>query len=124
MDRQTLEKTRRPRRFASLSQALESAPRAVRVKSDTPVRVFPRTKPAHALVHVLNWDYDPAADQVRPARNIALMLDLKSLGVAGARTANFSQPQQPSRQIEIQDGFLLMPEFSGWGLVELTRPEK
>src|SRR5262249_50622081 len=82
-DRQTLEKARSPKSFVDIDQAIQGVPRAVRVTSESLVRTFPRAKLGAAAIHLLNWDYDVAADRSRTARNIELTLDLQALGVPG-----------------------------------------
>jgi len=120
-DRQALATVEPARRLASLDAALTNVVPAVRVESQTPLRVLPRVKSGGAVIHLVNWDYDAAADRVRPISNLRLRLDLKALGLGSAAEARCYAPGQAPLTLPVRRGELTVPELDLWAVVELRR---
>lgn len=118
-DQRVLEAVKPEQRLADVEQALRTVPAAVRVESPAPLRVLPRVKPGAAVVHVLNRDYDPARDTVRPAQNVGLRLDLAALGVPGAGSARVFAPGAAVRELPLEQGGATLPEVGLWTVVEV-----
>ncbi len=59
------------RRFLSAAEAIEGVAPAVKVAATGPVRVLSRVGKAAVVIHLLNYDYDPSLDDVRPIENVS-----------------------------------------------------
>lgn len=118
-DQQTLADARPAQRFATVAEALTHVPPAVRVEAGVRLRVLPRVKPGCALIHLVNWHYDPARDEVVPLKNVRLQLDLTALGVAGADGAKAWAPGVEPKTLSLKSGALTVPEAGLWTLLEL-----
>jgi len=125
-DRKAL--TRRRDVHESLGAALAAVRPAVRVDSPA-VRALPRTRPGSAVVHLLNRDYDPAADAMRPRPGVRVSLDLRALGVPGAVRCRIAAPDRPGTTVPIRDGVVTVPLLDLWAVLLLegaggTRPAR
>ncbi|MBU6400683.1 MAG: hypothetical protein KGS61_10215 [Verrucomicrobia bacterium] len=109
---------------ASLEDLLAHLTPAVRVDSPSALRVLPRVKPGAAVLHVLNWDYAPETDSVRPINVATLHLNLRALGVEGAREARVLSPSAPPRSVAIDRDTLALPDLGLWTVVELRRRQE
>jgi hypothetical protein len=93
---------------------------AVRVRSSQPIRVLPRTRPGSAVVHLLNFDYDFDQDDIRPVRNVHVLLDLAALGVPDARACRVISPGQPSRRLPLQGNQVSLSDLGLWSILLLN----
>jgi hypothetical protein len=118
-DRKLLEAVEPARSFDSLDKALEHMAKAVTLPGNGSVRVFPRVKPGSAVIHLLNWDYAVDADQARPARDVRLRLDLKSLGVPNAKEGTLFAPGAKDSPLRIEANEIVVPELGLWAVLRL-----
>jgi len=121
-DQARLAEVPRQRRYETMQQLLTQLTPAVRPESPDPVRVFPRIAPGRAVLHLINWQYDPSRDDVVPIHNLKLRLQLAALGVGKATEARLCSPGTAPVTLPIQDGQLTVPELGLWAIVELTQP--
>ncbi len=107
------------RRFESAASALAKIAPAVRVASTGELRAFPRVKPGSAVIHLVNWKYDPTRDAVEPAKNVRLNLNLQALGIPNVKAARVFAPDAEPFTVPIQDGSLTVPQVNLWSVIEL-----
>lgn len=108
-----------------VEDALARVRPAVQVRAAGAVRVLPRVKPGSAVVHVLNYGYDAARDDVVPVERLELELDLATLGIAGARRGQWVTPEAEPVAVELRNGRVELPRLGLWGLLvmgESTSP--
>ncbi len=105
--------------FASAEEAVRTLRPAVRVTADAPIRTFARVKRGSAVVHLLNYAYDASKDDVKPASDIAVSLDLDRLGVKGANACRLIRPGRPVVTLTIDAGTVRIPEVDLWAILEL-----
>jgi hypothetical protein len=110
------------RRCANVDQVLTNVVPAVRVDPAAGVKALPRVKPSKAAIHLVNWNYDPAHDDIKPCSSLRVRLDLALLGVADARTARWHQPGAGPVEIPILDSGVEIPILDLWGILEVARP--
>ena len=67
----------------------------------------------------MNYDYDPAADAVRPLTNSSLVLDTKTLGVPAASTCELITLDGEPRSLKIENGTVALPPLGLWSMVRL-----
>jgi len=106
----------------TLDEAFARTLPAVRLDSPGQARILPRVSPGRAAIHVVNWDYDLARDDVRPLSNLRLHIDLGALGVAGARSARWHQPEAEPMNLSLREGEIEIPSLALWGILEIVRP--
>lgn len=120
-DRQVLESVDAARKLNSVEDILAQVEPAVRPEPNAPVRLFPRAGPGRAVVHVLNWDYDPAADDVRPLAEVNLRLQLEKLGVGNATTGTLHRPGSAPIQVTLADGKASLKDPGLWSVLEIRK---
>ncbi len=108
-------------RFDTLEQALARVVPAVRVEATGAIRAFPRVKPGGAVVHLVNWDYQPTGDKVQPLKDVRLTLDLAALGITGATKARLFAPGATPIPLSVQQASVVVPELGLWVVIELQR---
>lgn len=118
-DRETLASAKGGKRYKMVEQALADITPAVQVETKSQVRVLPRVKAGSVVVHLVNWDYDTAKDDVRPTRDVRLRLDLKALGVVDAKQARCFAPGKEAMNLPMQGSELTVPELDFWAVLEL-----
>jgi hypothetical protein len=118
-DQQLLATVNHAQRFESVEQALTNLVPAVRIDAPAAVRVLPRVKPGSAVIHLVNWAYDPARDGVPPIKNVRLRLNLQALGVGGAAEAKLFSPAAPAATLPIEQAAVTVPELGPWAVLEL-----
>ena len=104
-------------RYNTIEAALTNPTPAVRVEGTVPVRVLPRVKPGSAVIHLVNWQYDAARDDVAALRDLRLKLDLPALGAAGATEAKWIHPGVEAITLPVRDGSVTVPELGLCGIV-------
>jgi len=121
-DRQLLERIEAARRYDTVETALTSTSPAARLEPTAPVRVLPRVKPGSVVVHLVNWDYDPERDDVKPIKAAKLILNLRELGVAGATEARWFAPGTEPKTLAIKDGAVSLTDLGHWAVIEIRKP--
>lgn len=120
-DRALLERhASRHRVLGTAAEALAQVRPAVRVSSTGPVRVLARTRPGVAVVHLLNYQYRSDRDDVAPQADVRVRIDLKALGVPGATTGRYWEPEAQPQDLPVVDGAVTVPKLGLWGLLELA----
>ena len=71
------------------------------------------------MVHLLNYAYDPARDDVTPLENVEVWLDLAALGVPHAEACKFLAPGAEPRSLRVDHGTVTVPTLGLWGLLVL-----
>jgi hypothetical protein len=118
----------RGRVFEGFEAALAKVQLAVRIEGNLPVRALPRLKPGESVViHLLNRDYDPDADDVRPLRNVTVAFDpsaterhsVRSLPdlPAGARCTLFAPGAEPV-ELPVSDHRVTVPKLGLWAVLQ------
>jgi hypothetical protein len=100
---------------ATVEEAMAAAPPAVTTPGA--VRALPRTKPGSAVVHLLNRDYDPAIDDVRPQEGVSVAVDLKALGVPNATECRLVAPGGEPLVLKVKQGSVTVPALGLWALL-------
>jgi hypothetical protein len=118
-DQETLQRLMALRWLNTVEGVLTKVKPAVHVSPEGGLRVLPRVKPGSAVIHIVNWKYQPERDTVEPAKNVRLTLDLKALGVAGAKSARVFAPQKDPASVPVVDSGVTVPEVGFWSMVEL-----
>jgi len=103
--------------FVTVSEALAQTMPAVRVEPSGQLRALPRVKPGSAVLHLLNYQYDAARDDVQPLNDVRVLLDLSQLGVAQATTCRWITPDAEPTVLQIDGGRVLVPTLGLWGLL-------
>jgi hypothetical protein len=103
--------------YASVSELLESIRPAVRTQAAGVVRALPRVGRGSAVVHLLNYAYDAACDDVQPLTGVRVQLDLQALGVPGAVACRFLAPDMAPQPLEVNRGAVVVPRLDLWGLL-------
>jgi hypothetical protein len=109
-------------RFATAAQAIAAVSPAVRVEGAAPLRVLPRVKPGAAVVHLLNWDHNPAQDAVRELQNVKLIVNLKASGLTGGSTCKLFAPGQDPVQLRTDGGSVTVPRLGLWAILLWEAP--
>ncbi|MBM3493667.1 MAG: hypothetical protein FJX72_05000 [Armatimonadetes bacterium] len=107
--------------FPNVEQALASLKPAARCEGDRPVRVLARLKGGAASVHLLNYAYDAARDDVTPMDDVAVTLDLARLGVKGATRCRLISPGHAPVGLPIERGIVTVPRLGLWGVLQIGR---
>jgi hypothetical protein len=119
-DRQLLEiEQKKHAVYSTAEQAIAGLNPAVRVVGNSALRVFPRVKPGSAVIHLLNWDYDHVRDGVRPASNLKVIANLKSLGLKGNISCTLYAPGQAAIKLKMGKGIVAVSELDQWAVLLL-----
>jgi hypothetical protein len=103
--------------FTNSSDAVAGLKPAVRIQASGTVRVFPRVKKGAAVVHLLNFDYDGAKDEVRALSNVKVFLDTKALGVPKASSCKLIAMDSKPSTLQIKNGAVDVPALRLWSLL-------
>jgi hypothetical protein len=103
--------------FQSPSDVLARVTPAVRTKADGTVRALPRVADESVVVHLLNYAYDTARDDVRQLTDVQVHLQLKALGIDQAATCTFISPQAEPQSLTVNDGTVVVPALDLWGML-------
>jgi hypothetical protein len=106
--------------FGTVTEALARLTPAVRIEAQGQVRALPRVKPGSAVIHLVNYRYDPASDDVRSLTGVRVQVDLSALGVKGARTCRWVTPDADPVELPISSDTVLVPTLNLWGLLEMS----
>lgn len=123
-DKRRIERLSRDKHvFSDLVGALAFVKPAVCLRADSAVRALPRVKPGAAVIHMINYNYEPARDDVATRRDVCVAIDPASLGVPGVRSCRWVTPgaERPV-SLPVQDGTIVVPQLGLWGLLVLERP--
>ena len=108
--------------LATVSEAIAQTTPAVRVEPRGQLRVLPRVKPGSAVVHLLNYRYDPARDDVQPLSDVRVHVNLSELGVAHATTCRWVTPDAEPILLQIDGSKVRVPTLGLWGLLVFGDP--
>lgn len=119
-DRELLERHSTGKKvFTTVEEALAAIQPAVRATAGTPVRILPRVKAGSAVIHLLNYDYDSAPDDVRPMKDVRLALDPKKLGLSANCNMRWITPDGPEQPVKSEAGSVVVPALGLWGMLVL-----
>ncbi|MBM4088828.1 MAG: hypothetical protein FJ276_05265 [Planctomycetes bacterium] len=122
-DRELLERETAGRRvFASVSELLSDVKPAVQSTPSDVVRVLPRVGQGSAVVHLLNYAYDAARDDVQALDDVQVRLDLDALGVPKAAGCTLLAPDAPPQSLSVVDGVVSVPKLHLWALLKFAPP--
>lgn len=118
-DRQVIESlVTGSRVFARLDDVLAAVKPAVAVRTESVVRALPRVKSGAAVVHLLNYNYDPVRDDVTAVRKLEVKVDAKALGVQGLRSCKWVTPEiEEPVPLPVEHGTVVLPGLDLWGLL-------
>ena len=83
------------------AEVLANVKPAVQTQADGVVRALPRVAAGSAVVHLLNYAYDAARDDVRPLKDVQVRLDLSALGVPDATACQFLAPDAEPQSLPV-----------------------
>ncbi len=118
-DRKILDSAPPSNRLKTAEEAISRIRPAAQLVSTAPVRLLPRVKSGAAVIHLLNWSYDAARDDITLLKDVRLRIDMAALRVAGLGKARFFAPGQPPQTLPVTDGLVTVPELGLWGILEL-----
>ena len=75
------------------------------------------------MIHLINWDYDPAHDSVRTAANVKVNADLKALGLKGNVKCTLFSPGKDEVPLSADKGVIIVPELYQWAVLQLGTRE-
>lgn len=101
----------------TLEQALAAITPAVRLDGEGPVRILPRVRPGGAAIHLLNYSYDSARDDVVPMEQIRVKVNCQALGFAPPDGAWLVAPGSEPRFLPLVDGAVEVPTLGLWGIL-------
>jgi hypothetical protein len=110
--------------FGTVDEALAGVVPAVRVRAAGTVRALPRVQPGSVVIHLLNYGYDAAKDDVTPLTAVEVQADLEALGLAEARTCQWLAPEADPVALPLQDGRVEIPRLGLWGLLRIDGSAK
>jgi hypothetical protein len=108
--------------FATVSEVMSQTKPAVRVEPASQVRALPRLKPGSAVIHLLNYQYDAARDDVQMLSDVSVLIDLSELGVAHTTTCRWVTPDAEPIVLPIDSSQVQVPSLGLWGLLVLGDP--
>ncbi len=106
--------------YKKLDDALTAVKPAVNIQAKGTVRVLPRVKPGNAVIHLLNYNYEPADDDVAPQRDVHIRINLKALGLQKVRSCRWVTPEaERTVSLPFENEEVIVPELGLWGLLVL-----
>ncbi len=119
-DRALVEKFGPNRRvFATVEDVMQSVRPAVQVRASVPFRALPRVKTGGVVIHLLNYDYDPGRDDVRPANGVHVSIDTGALGIAADAIGRLVSADGPEAKVGLKAGIADLPTLGLWSLLIL-----
>ena len=115
------DQTRNKTVYTKLDEVLAAVRPAVRVEDSQPVRVLMRAKPGSAAVHLLNYAYDAARDDVTPLADVRIKVNTQALGVEDEAVCWFHEPGSERRQVAMVDDTITVPALHLWGILEIGK---
>jgi hypothetical protein len=106
------------RTFRSVQEVRKDLVPAVRCE-DPQVRLFPRVKPGAAVIHILNWNYDPGRDDVTPSKDLRVYIDRTALGLPARTLAVAHAPGKEPQTLPVTGVGFVVPEAGLWTILEL-----
>ncbi len=104
---------------ADVNQATSAVQPAIRAESPAPIRALPRARSGQAVIHVLNYDYDAASDNVREMSSVRLTIDLGRLGVSPQCAVSWVPFGGREEPLKIDNGRVVLPKLDLWGMLVL-----
>ena len=74
------------------------------------------------MIHLLNYGYRPARDEVCPLPRVKLTLDLNALGLPANSTGRWVTPEATELTVALKAGTVELPALGWWGLLVLQGP--
>lgn len=108
--------------FATVTEILTQVTPVVRVESSGQVRALVRVKPGSAVLHLLNYQYDAARDDVQPLSDVRVRVNLPDLGVAHVATCQWVTPDAEPVTLRIDRSRVQVPTLGVWGLLVFGTP--
>jgi hypothetical protein len=97
---------------------------AVTVDGAIKIRILARVKPGSAVIHLVNYDYDPVHDDVAPLAKCRLQVNLKALGLAPGATCTLVEPEGKRRNLDCTGGTVEVPQLRLWAVLSLCANEQ
>ena len=117
-DRALLER-HNPRIVVRVEEALAAVTPAVKIESGGAVRALARTNLKSAVIHLLNYSYDPAHDAVAPLQRVRVRPNLQVLGLPADVRAWLVEPGAKRQALTLADGVVEVPVLGLWGMLVL-----
>ncbi len=103
--------------YAAVTEVLANVKPAVQTQAVEVVRVLPRIAAGSTVVHLRNYAYDAAGDDVRPSKEVQERLDLSALGVPHATECQFLAPGAEPKSLPVEHETVIVPTLGLWGLL-------
>jgi hypothetical protein len=103
--------------YRQVQDAMAAIRPAVSMQTEGRVRILPRVKPGSAVVHLVNFTYDPAVDDVRPQKKVIVQVDRRALGVEQAPVARWLTPSSDPVDLQVVEGKVTIPQLDLWGIL-------
>ncbi len=117
-DRELVEKHTAGRQvYTTASDVVANVRPAVQTKAAKIVRALPRVAVGSAVVHLLNYAYDSACDDVTPLKDAQVRLDLEALRVPHARACKFLAPGAEPQSLPVDRDTVRVPKLGLWGML-------
>lgn len=105
----------------SVDAAIRQATPAVRVLGNPRIRVLPRARRGSLVVHLLNTAYAAGRDDVVPASDVKVRIDVVQLGLASARTCRLVSFGRPVQTLPITGGEVVVPSLGIWSMLVIGK---
>lgn len=105
--------------YTAAGPALAAIQPAVRVEGAGALRVFPRTRPGAAVIHLVNYAYDFERDAVQPQDGLRVKVNPGRLGLSGPPRCRWLTPGAPERTLDWNPDGVKVPRLDLWGLLVL-----
>ena len=105
--------------YATVEEVILAVRPTVQVRASVPVRAWPRVKAGAVAIHLLNYDYDPGRDDVRPAQGVSVSIDTKALGIAADAIGRLVAADAPETKVAPKAGTAELPSLALWSLLLL-----
>jgi hypothetical protein len=108
---------RSAQKFATAGQAVAGVKPAVKIQADGKVRLLPRVKPGSAVIHLLNYQYDPERDQVQIIKGAMLEVEPARLGLKSECACTLLAPGSAPLELQSSNGTVTIPELKDWAVL-------
>jgi hypothetical protein len=108
--------------YATVSELLAQTTPAVRVEAPGQVRALLRIKSGAAVLHLLNYQYDAARDDVQVLNDVSVLLNLSQLGVPHTTSFRWVRPDTEAISLRLYGSRVQVPTLGLWGLLVFGAP--